>query len=172
MIIGLVNSIGTGEIGGYYVFIQVMWGFLLVPILAFAESAKALIANVSWNLPRVRRLWLTSMLVTAIMVIAVWLPVLSFFGDIAGTLTNDTDTLKLAITAFGILIFPYVLFAFNTVTDSVFYGIGKTRYLAFQSIITNGTVYMIAFILYVVGTCVPSFEGIMWLFLYGIILNL
>ena len=171
MIIGLVNSIGTGEIGGYYVFIQVMWGFLLVPILAFAESAKALIANVSWNLPRVRRLWLTSMLVTAIMVIAVWLPVLSFFGDIAGTLTNDTDTLKLAITAFGILIFPYVLFAFNTVTDSVFYGIGKTRYLAFQSIITNGTVYMIAFILYVVGTWVPSFEGIMWLFLYGIIVD-
>ena len=85
------------------------------------------------------------MLVTVLMVAAVWLPVLSFFGDIAGSLTNDAGTLRLAVVAFGILVLPYVLFSFNTVTDSVFYGIGKTRYMAFQSIITNGTVYLIAF---------------------------
>ena len=37
MIIGIVNSIGVGEIGGYYLFVQVMWGFLLVPVLAFGR---------------------------------------------------------------------------------------------------------------------------------------
>ena len=168
MIIGIVNSIGADEIGGYYVFIQIMWSFMLVPVLAFAESAKALVANASGDLRRVRRLWLASMLITALMVAAVWLPVLSFFGDIAGSLTGDADTLRLAVVAFGILLLPYVLFSFNTVTDSVFYGIGKTRYMAFQSIITNGTVYLAAFALYAAGTWVPTFEGVMWLFFYGI----
>ena len=141
---------------------------MLVPVLAFAESAKALVANASGDLRRVRRLWLASMLVTALMVAVVWLPVLSFFGDIAGSLTGDEDTLRLAVVAFGILVIPYVLFSFNTVTDSVFYGIGKTRYMAFQSIITNGTVYLVAFALYTAGTWVPTFEGVMWLFFYGI----
>ena len=168
MIIGIVNSIGADEIGGYYVFIQIMWSFMLVPVLAFAESAKALVANASGDLRRVRRLWLASMLITALMVAAVWLPVLSFFGDIAGSLTGDADTPRLAVVAFGILLLPYVLFSFNTVTDSVFYGIGKTRYMALQSIITNGTVYLAAFALYTAGTWVPTFEGVMWLFFYGI----
>ena len=56
MIIGIVNSIGVDEIGGYYIFIQIMWGFMLVPVLAFAESAKALVANASGDLRRVRKL--------------------------------------------------------------------------------------------------------------------
>ena len=168
MIIGIVNSIGADEIGGYYVFIQIMWSFMLVPVLAFAESAKALIANASADLRRVRRLWLASMLITTLMMAVVWLPVLAFFPDIAGSLTGSADTLRLAVVAFGILLVPYVLFSFNTVTDSVFYGIGRTRYMAFQSIITNGTVYLVAFALYAAGTWVPTFEGVMWLFFYGI----
>ena len=171
MVIGIVNSIGADEIGGYYVFIQIMWGFMLVPVLAFAESAKALIANASANLQLVRRIWLASMLITALMMAIVWLPVLSFFGDIAGSLTGDAETLRLAIVAFGILLVPYVLFSFNTVTDSVFYGIGRTRYMALQSVITNGTVYLAAFALYTAGTWVPTFEGVMWLFLYGIVVD-
>lgn len=168
MIIGIVNSIGADEIGGYYVFVQIMWGFMLVPVLAFAESAKALVANASADLRRVRRLWLASMLITSIMLTAVWLPTLSFFGDIAGSLTDDADTLRLAVVAFGILIIPYVLFSFNAVTDSVFYGIGKTRYMALQSIITNGIVYLTAFALYTAGMWVPTFEDVMWLFSCGI----
>ena len=108
--------------------------------MAFAESAKALVANASGDLRRVRKLWLASMLITALIMAFIWLPALSFFEGIAGSLTNDANTLGLAITAFGILLVPYVLFSFNTVTDSVFYGVGKTKYMAFQSVITNGTV--------------------------------
>ena len=171
MIIGIVNSIGAEEIGGYYIFIQIMWSFMLVPVLAFAESAKALVANASGDLQHIRKLWLASMLVTALMIVIVWLPVLAFFGDIAGTLTGDASTIRFAIVAFGILLFPYVLFSFNTVTDSVFYGIGKTRYMALQSIITNGTVYVIAYAFYTAGTWIPTFEDVMWLFFYGIVVD-
>ena len=45
MIIRIVNTIGATEIGGYYVAIQIIWSFMLVPVLAFADSAKALVAN-------------------------------------------------------------------------------------------------------------------------------
>ena len=45
MIIRIVNTIGATEIGGYYVAIQILWSFMLVPVLALADSAKALVAN-------------------------------------------------------------------------------------------------------------------------------
>ena len=168
MIIGIVNSIGIGEIGGYYLFVQVMWGFLLVPVLAFSESAKALVANACGSVRDIRRLWATSMLITALILVAVWLPVLWFFGDIAGSMTDDTETLRFALVAFGILLFPYVMFSFNTVTDSIFYGMGRTIYMAIQSAATNGTVYLGAFVLWSSGAWIPTFEGVMWLFFCGI----
>ena len=168
MIIGIVNSIGIGEIGGYYLFVQVMWGFLLVPILAFSESAKALVANSCGSIRDIRRLWVASMLITTLILAAVWLPVLWFFGDIAGSMTDDMETLRFALVAFGILLFPYVMFAFNTVTDSVFYGMGRTVYMAIQSAATNGTVYLATFVLWSSGVWVPTFEGVMWLFFCGI----
>ncbi len=168
MIIGIVNSIGTGEMGGYYIFIQVMWGFSLVPILAFAESAKALAANVSGSTQDTRCLWISSMLITSLILITIWFPILLFFENIVESMTEDVQILEFALLAFGILLFPYVMFAFNTVTDSIFYGMGRTIYMAIQSAITNGTVYLGAFILYVSGTWSPTFEGVMWLFFCGI----
>ena len=43
-----------GDRGGYYVAIQIIWSFMLVPVLAFADSAKALVANSFGNLERVK----------------------------------------------------------------------------------------------------------------------
>ena len=59
------------------------------------------------------------------------------------------------------------LFSYNTVIDSIFYGIGKTKYLAYQAILTNGTVYLAAFLLYVCGAWSPTFEGVMVLYIYA-----
>ena len=133
MIIRIVNTIGATEIGGYYIAIQILWSFMLVPVLAFADSAKALIANAANDLGRVRRLWHASMIITAGMMV-VWIAVVPAFKGAAGLLTDDAETVEWAVTAFGILFVPYVLFSFNTVMDSVFYGIGLTKYLAYQSI--------------------------------------
>ena len=60
MIVRIVNTIGSTEIGGYYVAIQIIWSFMLVPVLAFADSAKALVANASGNIERVKSLWRAS----------------------------------------------------------------------------------------------------------------
>jgi len=45
------------------------------------------------------------------------------------------------------------------------------EYLAYQAIITNGTVYVFAFLLYVTGVWVPTFEGVMVLFSIGIVVD-
>ena len=170
MIVRLVNTIGDTEIGGYYVAIQILWSFMLVPVLALGDTAKALVANASDDVQKVRSLWYTSMLITAGMVV-VWIGLVPAFPSIAGALTDDEETVRWAVTAFGILFVPYALFAFNTVTDSVFYGIGKTKYMAYQSLLTNGTVYVAAFLLYAAGAWSPSFEDVMVLFSLGILVD-
>lgn len=170
MIIRLVNTIGPAEIGGYYLALQILWGFMLVPVLAFADSAKALVANASDDLLQVRRLWLSSMVITAGMML-VWIALVPLLPAFARFLNDDPDTVRWAATAFGILFAPYVLLSFNTVIDSVFYGLGRTRYLAYQAALTNGTVYLGAFLLYIAGRWNPTFESVMVLFALGILVD-
>ena len=168
MIIRLVNTIGATEIGGYYVAIQILWSFMLVPVLALSDTVKALVANAAGDGPRIRQLWHAAMLITAALML-VWLAAVPAFPAFAGVFTDDPETRQWAVTAFGILFVPYVLFSFNTVMDGVFYGTGQTKYLAYQSVITNGTVYLAAFLLYWTGAWAPTFQDVMALFALGIL---
>ena len=61
----------------------------------------------------------------------------------------------------------YVLYAFQNVFDSIFYGLGKTNYMLFESVVTNTVYYGIAFILYLTGIWTPSLIGIALLFGIG-----
>ncbi len=168
MIIRIVNTIGSTEIGGYYLAIQILWSFMLVPVLALSDSAKALVANASHDIGRVRNLWRSSMIITTGIMVA-WIAITPLFSSFANVLSNDQETVKWATTAFGILLVPYILLSFNIVMDSFFYGLGLTKYLAYQSIITNGSVYVAAFLLYVSGIWEPTFESVMMLFALGIV---
>ena len=170
MIIRLVNTIGTTEISGYYVAIQILWSFMLVPVLAFADSAKALVAQESDDHERVRVLWRASILITGAMML-MWIALSPWLSTFANALSDDPDIVDAARVAFAILFVPYIIFCFNTVTDAVFYGLGKTQYMAYQSILTNGTVYLGAFILYVTGVWQVSYPGIMALFAIGILVD-
>ena len=61
----------------------------------------------------------------------------------------------------------YVLFAFQNVFDATFYGLGKTSYMLFESVVTNTIYYGIAFVLYMTGVWVPTLTGIALLFGIG-----
>lgn len=170
MIIRIVNTIGSDEIGGYYLAIQVLWSFMLVPILALSDTTKALVANSAHDIQRVRNLWYTSMGITACMIL-IWLSLVPVFPGFANFLSDDPVTVQWAITAFSLLFVPYVLFCFNTVSDGVFYGVGQTRFMAYQSIITNGSVYVVGFLLYAADIWEPTFQGVMLLFSLGILMD-
>lgn len=83
----------------------------------------------------------------------------------------NVDVVDFSVKAMGILIIPYVLFALNMITDSIFYGVGKTQYQAYQAIITNGTVYVVAFLAYITGLWIPTFNSILIVFGIGILVD-
>ena len=170
MVVRLLNLLGENTIGGYYLAMHIIWSFMLVPILALSESAKVLIANNSGDILKVRTLWYSSLWIGSIIII-LWLIFLPFWGTVAGFLNSNGEVVDYSIKAMGLLIIPYILFALNMVTDSIFYGVGKTQYQAYQAIITNGTVYVIAFILYLTEVWTPTFTSIMILFGIGIVVD-
>ena len=110
------------------------------------------------------------MVITAGMVL-IWISIVLIFPTVASLLSDDAEIVKWAVAAFGILFVLYVLFAFNTVIDSVFYGIGQTKCMAYQAVLTNGSVYLVAFLLYSTGVWRPTFEGVMALFALGILVD-
>ncbi len=61
----------------------------------------------------------------------------------------------------------YVLYALQNVFDCEFYGLGKTNYMLFESVVTNSIYYGVAFVLYLTGKWVPSLIGIALLFGIG-----
>ena len=77
---------------------------------------------------------------------------------------NDVDKLfKLVMVLLGF----YMLYAFQNVFDSTFYGLGKTNYMLFESVVTNIIYYGGAFILYLCGVWEPTLIGIALLFGIG-----
>ena len=141
-----------------------------MPILALSESAKVLIANHSEDISRVRSLWYSSLVIGGIIVL-LWLIFLPFWGSFAAFLNSNSGIVILSGKAMSLLIVPYVLLALNLVTDSIFYGVGKTKYMAYQAIITNGTVYVLAFIAYLTNLWTPTFTSILVLFGIGIVVD-
>jgi len=170
MIVRLLNLIGENTIGGYYLAMHIFWSFLLVPILALSESAKVLIANHSADISRVRTLWYSSLAIGGIIVL-LWLILLPFWGSFAAFLNSNSEVVNISGKAMTLLIVPYILLALNLVTDSIFYGGGKTKYMAYQAIITNGTVYVVAFLAYLTSFWTPTLTSILVIFGIGILVD-
>jgi len=73
--------------------------------------------------------------------------------------------------SFKWLLIPYILMSLNMLIDSLFYATGKTQYLAYQSLLTNGLVYLTAYVLYYAGFWQPTFTGVLILFGIGIFVD-
>jgi Na+-driven multidrug efflux pump len=170
MIVRLLNLLGEDSIGGYYLAMHILWSFLLVPILALSETTKVLVAIHSFDLRRVRRLWYSSILIAST-IVGVWVLLLPLWRSFATFLNPNESLVDYSIRTVSILFAPYMLLALNLVTDSVFYGIGRTRYMAYQSILTNGTIYLAAFLAYLTGAWIPTFGSILVVFTLGILVD-
>ena len=66
-----------------------------------------------------------------------------------------------------LLIVFYVFYAIQNVFDSTFYGLGKTNYILFESVVTNVVYYGVAFVLYMTNVWIPTLTGIALLFGLG-----
>ena len=160
MIARMVNMVS--EQGTYWVANNFIWGWLLLPVLQLGELIKQEIATDKNNLQRntLGYLGITGFICVLWFVsIPIWK---LFMSQILGF--TDVDKLFSLVV---LLIGFYVLFAFQNVFDATFYGLGKTNYMLFESVITNTIYYGIAFVLYVTGIWGPTLTGIALLFGIG-----
>ena len=160
MIARMVNMVG--EQGTYWVANNFIWGWLLLPVLQFGELIKQ---EVSVDRKNVRRNSLGYFVITA-GILTLWFASIPLWKPFMTHVLNFTDVDKLFELVL-LLIGFYVLYAFQNVFDSTFYGLGKTNYMLFESVVTNTVYYGIAFILYVSGIWAPTLTGIALLFGIG-----
>ncbi|MBR4655365.1 MAG: multidrug transporter [Oscillospiraceae bacterium] len=160
MISRMVNVVG--EQGTYWVANNFIWGWLLLPVLQLGELIKEETAenreNVGKNTPGYLCITLGICLLWCLS-IPLWKP---FMAKLL--LFEDVDKLfHLVLLLLGF----YMLYAFQNVFDATFYGLGKTNYMLFESVVTNTVFYGAAFVLYLTGGWTPTLTGIALLFGLG-----
>ena len=160
MIARMVNVVG--EQGTYWVANNFIWGWLLLPVIQLGELIKKEVATDREN---VRKNTLGYLGITAIISV-LWIISMPLWKPFMANVLLFTDIDKL-FNLVLVLIGFYVLYAFQNVFDSIFYGLGKTNYMLFESVVTNTVYYGIAFILYLTGAWTPSLIGIALLFGIG-----
>lgn len=160
MIARMVNVVG--EQGTYWVANNFIWGWLLLPVLQLGELIKQEVAADKDN---IRRNSLGYFGITAIIAvlwfvsIPLWKP---FMENVLGFESVD-KLFELVMLLIGF----YVFYAFQNVFDATFYGLGKTNYMLFESLVTNTVYYGLALVLYVAGVWTPTLIGIALLFGLG-----
>ncbi len=160
MIVRMVNVVG--EQGTYWVANNFIWGWLLLPVLQLGELIKQEVAADKEN---IRKNTLGYFGITAI-ISALWFVSIPGWKPFMTYVLGFTDVDKLFELVL-LLVGFYVLYAIQNVFDSTFYGLGKTKYMLFESVVTNIVYYGIAFVLYVTGAWVPTLVGIALLFGIG-----
>ena len=153
MISRMVNMVN--EQGTYWVANNFIWGWLLLPINQLGELIKQETAT---DEKAVKNNTLGYFAVTAI-ICFVWFVTIPIWKGFMTNVLQFSDVDKLFNLVMVLLGF-YVLYAFQNIFDCEFYGLGKTKYMLFESVVTNTVYYGMAFILYLCGIWTPTLTGI------------
>ena len=156
MISKMVNMVG--EQGTYWQANNFVWTWLLLPILQLGELIKEEVSSNKDNITSYFKLT-TAICMIWVLSIPLWKGFLSVM---------NCDDIDKVFTLLLILLPFYVLFAYQNIFDSIFYGSGKTNYMLFESIVTNTVYYGIAFVLYKINVWTPSLYSIAIMFGIGI----
>lgn len=160
MICRMVNVVG--EQGTYWVANNFIWGWLLLPIIQLGELIKQ---EVSTNDNAVKNNSLGYFAIT-LGICLIWFIAIPVYKPFMANVLQFSDVDKLFTLVMGLIGF-YVLYAIQNIFDATFYGLGKTHYMLFESVVTNVIYYGICFVLYVTGIFKPSLIGIALMFGIG-----
>jgi Na+-driven multidrug efflux pump len=165
MVVRMVNMVG--EQGTFWVANNFIWGWLLLPIIQLGELIKAHCGEEKLEAVKSKSLgyFTITLLIVIIWFISIplWKP---FMRDV---LQYDAymDVFKIVIISIGF----YVLFAFNNVIDSIFYGLGRTDYMLIQSVLVNSIFYGTLFVLFKLDIYQPNLYLIALMFALGIAID-
>ena len=135
---------------------------MLLPIIQLGELIKQ---EVSINKETVKNNTLGYFIITTI-VCLLWIISIPLYKPFMKYVLNYNDVDKLFDLVI-ILLGSYMFYAMQNIFDSTFYGLGKTNYMLFESIVTNILYYGICFILYITNIFKPSLINIALMFSIG-----
>ncbi len=152
------------EQGTYWVANGFIWGWLLLPFYPLADLLKQDTSGPD-AIDHREKTYAYFAIATAMC--AIWLVTIPLWDTFVSEVLNASDYEK--IVGLVLILLPfYILFSYNTLMDSVFYGRGRTELLAIQSIITNFSVYGTAYVLFQMDVFSPTLTSIALLFGTGI----
>ena len=160
MISRMVNVVG--EQGPYWVANNFIWGWLLLPVIQLGELIKQ---EVSTNKDAIKNNTLCYFFITACICL-LWCITIPLYKPFMSNILNFSEVDKLFNLVMVLLVF-YMCYAFQNIFDSTFYGLGKTNYMLFESVVTNIIYYGVCFILYITNIFKPSLLGIALMFGIG-----
>jgi hypothetical protein len=161
MIVRMCNIVG--EQGAFWVANNFIWGWMLLPIIQLGELIKRDCGENKYKAIQDNSLGYFAL--TTIIVV-LWFALLPAYKPFMSSVLQLADADKvydIVLLSIGF----YVLFAYNNVIDSIFYGIGRTDLMLYQSLAVNVVYYGCAFILYLTGVYVPTLTGIALMFALG-----
>lgn len=164
MILRLMNEVQ--EAGLFWVTNGFIWGWLLLPVLTLGTLVRQDAGNHGGRLGARfgAYIWLTAI------IILVWLVTIPGWTWFIATAMGSPEADRVASFALLMLGF-YIVFAFNHMLDSYFYGVGRTDLMLYQSLFVSIVYYGSAFVAYRTGIFVPDLEQIALLFGGGIVLD-
>lgn len=162
MICRLVNAVS--ESGNYWVSNNFIWGWLLIPITCLAEIIRKDSGSDGYKLKQ------SNYYCVVIISILIWFSLIPtykwFFGSVQG-LDNSSRIFEIVVKNLGF----YIFYALSQIPDSIFVGMGKTKYNAINSLFCNIVYYGIWFILYQTKVVTMSMDMIIIMFGCGNIVH-
>ncbi|AZN35726.1 MATE family Na+-driven efflux transporter [Iodobacter ciconiae] len=165
MVVRMINMVG--EQGTFWLANQFIWGWLLLPVIQLGQLIKRDCGERSEQ--AIKENVVGYFIMTAI-IISLWLATIPLWGMFIKNVMNVSDYRPVYDLVIVLLLW-YILFAFNNVIDSIFYGIGKTNYMFFQSVAVNVLLYGGFFILFNFGVYKPNLISISLMFASGVALD-
>ena len=160
MIIRMINMVQ--EQGTFWVANNFIWGWLLLPIIALGELIKRNTAEDSHSIKRTMPAYI--ILTTGICIL--WLTTMPVWNVFVQKVMNVASYQSVVNVAVISIVF-YIIFAYNNIVDSIFYGLGRTDLMLYQSLLVNTLFYGGMYIAYKTGLFVPSLERIAIMFGVG-----
>lgn len=161
MVSRMVNIVN--EQGTYWVANNFIWGWLLLPITQLGEYIKK---DVATDFDAIKNKTLAYFTITTVICL-IWFATIPLWKPFMENILMFDDVDKL-YNLVMLLVGFYVLYAFQNVFDSTFYGIGKTNYMLFESVVTNTLYYGTAFVLFITKIWTPTLTSIALMFGIGV----
>ena len=165
MVSRLVNVIA--EQGTYWVANNFIWTWLLLPATALYDVIKKETAENKENI-KTKTL---GYIVISTLFSALWFATMPLWKPFIRYVLNS-DAYE---TIFYVVLIQsgfYIIYIFNCICDGTIYGRGKTHYMLWESIFTNGTYYVIMYVLWKTGVWVPTLTSITLMFGIGMAIDL